>query len=86
MPRISAFYGIVISMNFYDHPPPHFHVTYAEHKARIDIRTLEEISGRLPPRALRLVREWAGAHQTELADNWERAAAGRSLASIKPLR
>lgn len=30
MPRLSAFYGIVISMYFADHNPPHFHAIYAE--------------------------------------------------------
>jgi len=25
VPRIGAFYGIVIEMYFGDHPPPHFH-------------------------------------------------------------
>src|SRR2546423_5822976 len=29
MPGISAFYGIVITMYWRDHPPPHFHATYA---------------------------------------------------------
>jgi len=28
-PRISFFYGIAITMYFYDHEPPHFHAQYA---------------------------------------------------------
>ncbi|MGI8549822.1 MAG: DUF4160 domain-containing protein, partial [Dehalococcoidia bacterium] len=32
MPRISTFYGLVISMYFNDHAPPHFHVTYGEYE------------------------------------------------------
>ena len=28
MPEISSFYGIIISMFFSDHNPPHFHVKY----------------------------------------------------------
>ena len=28
-------------MYFGDHPPPHFHAEYGEHRAVIDIRTLE---------------------------------------------
>ena len=39
MPRISAFYGIVIWM-YYDERPhdgrPHFHATYADDEASID--------------------------------------------------
>jgi hypothetical protein len=39
MPRISAFYGIVISMHFEDHGPPHFHAESAEHSAKVEIAT-----------------------------------------------
>lgn len=38
--RISAFYGIVITMYFGDHPPPHSHAKYGEHVAEIAIATL----------------------------------------------
>jgi hypothetical protein len=37
VPRISYFYGIAITMYFYDHDPPHFHAHYAEHHAVIAI-------------------------------------------------
>ena len=67
MPRISAFYGIVIGMFYRDHPPPHFHAVYGDSEAKFDVSTLEMIEGSLPPRAARLVREWAGLHQAELA-------------------
>jgi hypothetical protein len=33
VPRVSFFYGIVITMYFYDHQPPHFHAQYAQHHA-----------------------------------------------------
>ncbi|MDH5564731.1 MAG: DUF4160 domain-containing protein, partial [Nitrospirota bacterium] len=50
MPEISRFFGIVIKMFFDDHKPPHFHAEYGSDLALIDIRTLAEFSGRLPPR------------------------------------
>lgn len=28
MPVVSRFFGIVITMYYNDHPPPHFHVRY----------------------------------------------------------
>jgi hypothetical protein len=59
VPRISAFYGIVITMYYRDHEPPHFHAVYGEHQAQIVIATLEPLVGEFPARALRLVREWA---------------------------
>ena len=37
MPKISFFYGIAITMYFYDHKPPHFPAQYAEHHAVIAI-------------------------------------------------
>ena len=40
MPRISAFYGIVIAMFYEEHGVPHFHARYAEHDASIAIATL----------------------------------------------
>jgi Protein of unknown function (DUF2442)/Domain of unknown function (DUF4160) len=51
MPRVSAFYGIVIRMfhNETNHPGrPHFHAEFAGVSASYDIETLEPIVGRLP--------------------------------------
>jgi hypothetical protein len=50
MPEISRFFGISIKMFFDEHPPPHFHAEYGEHKAVVDIHTLMVIGGYLPPR------------------------------------
>jgi hypothetical protein len=85
VPRISSFYGIVIAMYYRDHEPPHFHALYGEHEAQLVIATLEVLSGELPLRALRLVREWAELHRDELEANWERARAHEPLATIDPL-
>ena len=48
MPTISTFYGTLIQIFWQEHPPPHFHALYAEHEARIDIRTLEVIEVACP--------------------------------------
>ena len=50
-------------MYFDDHNPPHFHAEYSDYEALIDVNTLAVFSGRLPPRALGLVTEWASLHQ-----------------------
>jgi hypothetical protein len=86
VPRISAFYGIVIEMYFGDHPPPHFHARYGGDTAKIEIATGVVIAGSLPGRALRLVREWMEGHRDELEANWERAVRLERLAPIEPLR
>lgn len=85
MPRISAFYGIVITMYSSDHAPPHFHARYGEYEAQILIASGAPIAGELPIRALRLVREWAMLHDAELRVDWELAQARQPLASIDPL-
>jgi hypothetical protein len=85
MPRISSFYGIVIKMYFREHGPSHFHAIYGEHEAIVAIDSLDIVEGRLPRRALRLVREWGELHRSELASNWGRARARKKLRTIEPL-
>jgi len=85
MPRISTFYGIVVRMYHDDHAPPHVHVQYSEHTARIAISGLRVLDGSLPPRALRLLREWGRLHRGELEENWRRARLGLALERIAPL-
>ncbi len=85
MPRISAFYGIVIAMFYDDHPPPHFHARYGDDQAQIAIDSGEIIHGFLPRRALRLVQEWTEMHRDELIADWLRAERDEPLASIEPL-
>jgi hypothetical protein len=49
------------------------------------IETLEVVSGYLPARAMRLVREWAELHPDELATNWQKARQHEQLDTIEPL-
>jgi hypothetical protein len=89
VPRISAFYGIVIAMyhdEIHHRGRPHFHARYGEDEASVDIETQAVIAGHLPPRATRLVSEWASAHQAELRENWSRARRHEPLQPIAPLR
>jgi hypothetical protein len=85
MPEISRFYGIVIKMYYNDHQPPHFHAEYSGEKMIVEIRTLAVISGRLPPRAMGLLMEWAAQHRPELEQDWEQARGSQPLARIAPL-
>lgn len=85
VPRISAFYGIVIEMYFGDHPPPHFHALYAGEEALMVIETGEVYAGSLPARALRLVREWLELHKAEMQANWELASQLHPTSAIEPL-
>ena len=84
MPIISRFLGIIISMYFNDHSPPHFHAKYGEYKITVDIHT-GIVSGRFPKRALKLVLEWYELHKEELLENWERCSKNEHPQNIKPL-
>lgn len=85
MPEISRFLGMVIVMYYQEHNPPHFHVRYNEYRASISINELALIKGKLPPKALGLVIEWASQHQQELLYDWELAKQWKALKPIKPL-
>lgn len=85
MPEISRFFGVIISMNYGDHPPPHFHARYGGHKALIAIQPPALLKGYLPPRVLGLVMEWAALHPVELAEDWELARQQLEIARIEPL-
>ena len=85
MPEISRFFGIVITMNYNDHPPPHFHARYGSDQALIDIQILQVLTGRLAPRIVGLVVEWALQHREELLEDWRLAHQGAPLNRIAPL-
>ena len=86
MPELCRFFGIVIAMYYDDHAPPHFHAIYGSDRAEFRIDPPGLLKGRLSPRALALVTEWAAIHQVELLDAWERRAAGQELPRIAPLQ
>ena len=85
MPTLAIFYGIVIQLYWFDHPPPHFHARYADHEAQIDIQKAAVLNGSLPKRALSMVIEWTREHQTELMAAWEAASMGTACGRIAPL-
>ena len=85
MPELSRFFGIIILMFFDDHPPPHFHVRYGQQKAIVSIETLAVLDGRLSPRVLGLVVEWASLHRLELRKAWTSAEKHIPLDKIAPL-
>ena len=85
MPEICRFYGIIISLFFNDHNPPHFHVRYGTDKAVIGIKDFLLLEGKLPPRALGLVIEWAARHQKELLEGWKASSNGQEPQKIEPL-
>ena len=86
MPEVSRFYGIIIYIFYREHHPPHFHAVYGDEEALITIESLAILAGRLPPRALGLVIEWATMHQEELRKVWRQAMNQQPLDKIAPLK
>ncbi len=89
MPVISMFYGIVITMFFFDddqHHAPHVHVRYQGKKASLSISDGEVLAGSLPKKQLKLVQAWLEIHNDELLANWELAANGEQIFKIDPLK
>ncbi len=86
MPEISRFFGIIIAVFFDDHNPPHFHARYGGQKVSIEIGSLKVLEGKIPPRALGLVMEWASQHKEELIEDWDLAKNNKPPKKIKPLQ
>jgi hypothetical protein len=85
MPEISRFLGIAIFMYWDDHAPPHFHARYGEYEAKVLISPVSLLAGRLPPRVLALIVEWASKYEAELLANWTRCGRRESLVRVPPL-
>jgi hypothetical protein len=85
VPEISRFLGMIITMYYNDDAPPQFHLRYGEQRAKNDLESGELLDGRLPRRALELVRDWRVINEQELRQNWQRALAREPLNKIEPL-
>lgn len=69
MPRIAEIDGIIISINFEDHAPPHFHARYQGDSVSIVIET-GAIIGTMNARNLRKVEEWRKNNIGYLLSKW----------------
>jgi len=87
MPKISEWGPIAIYINTRgEHNPPHFHVVIAEWEASIRIADFGVMAGRIPPRQLGEVVEWAALHQNELMGEWDKMRSGQPLGKIGGLK
>jgi hypothetical protein len=85
VPELSRFFGIIITLYYDGHGPPHFHVRYGNQRALVGIESLSVIGGELSPRVRGLVGEWAALHRLELREAWNLAAQHAPLKPIAPL-
>jgi len=91
MPELARFYGIVITMLFRDHGPPHIHA-YGGNRRRPDwaaqfaIHDGGVLDGEVDGLARCLVKDWIRLHRSELLNAWALAVAGRQPGKIAPLK
>lgn len=85
MPVISRFYGIIITIYYKDHLPPHFHAKYGEQVGVFSISDLKLMEGNLPKRVISMILEWAFEHREKLMENWKLAIDYKPLFPIPPL-
>jgi Domain of unknown function (DUF4160) len=82
--RDNKYSGEQCRWNEKDHPVSHFPAYHAGRRASVSMDG-EVHAGRLEPRALQFVREWAKLRQGEILANWERARRNEPLRGIEPL-
>ena len=84
MPVISRFLGIIISMYWEDHAPPHFHAKYGEFEIIVYINS-GIVEGKFPKRALQHVLEWYELHKPALLNDWLLCLKNQMPEPIEPL-
>ena len=88
MAVLSMFYGIIVSMYFFDnkkHHNPHIHVSYQGEEAIIQIPDGNVIEGSLKSNKMKILQAWLEIHKDELMANWELASKGEKIFKIEPL-
>ncbi len=89
MAIISMFYGIIISMYYFDnkqHKIPHIHVKYQGEEAVFSISDGEILEGNMKSSKKKLVEAWILIHEDELMADWELAINGEEIFKIDPLK
>lgn len=89
MAVIAMFYGIIVSMYYFDHQRhhlPHIHVRYQDQEVVLSIPDGKVLEGELKSNKMKLVQAWIEIHQDELMANWELASQGEQVFRIDPLK
>lgn len=85
MATISMFFGIVITMFYNEHGPPHFHAEYQGQRGIFDFDGNMTRGNMRSKTAKSMIRSWAKLHHDELEKNWNEARSGKLLRRIAPL-
>jgi Domain of unknown function (DUF4160) len=82
MPIVALVDGVRIMFYANEHPPPHFHAQFAEHRAVIDIESLSMSDGYLPVVKRRRVLAWAATRTHLLHRAFAQATAHEKVEPI----
>ncbi|MBR6590239.1 MAG: DUF4160 domain-containing protein [Bacteroidaceae bacterium] len=85
MPEICRFFGIIVSLYWRDHNPPHIHFTYGGYECSISVID-RIVDGKAPSKVIIKVNEWMDLHESEILSLWEKAQKGEKLFHIEPLK
>ena len=72
-------------MFYREHEPEHFHAEHQGQHGTFDFDGHMIIGNVTSKTALKLIRQWASLHRTELDANWAKMKAGKALDRIAPL-
>ena len=89
MPTISMFFGILVSMYYFDnqrHKKPHIHARYQENEVVVEIPNGEVLEGDFPSGKMKLLQAWIEIHKDDLVANWHLASNGEAVFKIEPLK
>ncbi|MEW6619660.1 MAG: DUF4160 domain-containing protein [bacterium] len=89
MAVIAMFYGIIISMYYFDkrkHQMPHVHVKYQAQETILSIPDGKVLEGKIKSSKMKLVQAWLEIHKEELMADWELASSGENVFKIDPLK
>ncbi|MCM1356768.1 MAG: DUF4160 domain-containing protein [Staphylococcus sp.] len=85
MPEISRFFGIILSLYWRDHNPPHVHFTYGNYECSISVFD-RIVEGSAPAKVIVKVNQWMDLHEDEILSAWEKAQKGEKIDRIAPLK
>jgi hypothetical protein len=89
MAILCMFYGIIVSMYYFDqrrHHLPHIHVKYQDEEAVLAISDGALLEGNLRANKMKLVQAWIELRKEELLADWELASQGQNVFPIDPLK
>ena len=89
MAVITMFYGIIISMYYFDnrkHHAPYIHVKHQDQETIVSIPDGKILEGKIKPSKMKLVQAWLEIHKEELVADWELASSGENVFKIDPLK